>query len=91
MMMRGGVRLVVVGDEDAWWRTVGCCGCLFVAADRPSVWLADVSVRSRLIWFIFRNFTTLCGCFFVWYVSAGFYSCAVGCGSSIRLVFRLEI
>ena len=39
MMMRGGVRLVVVGDDDAWrrrlvavgdddaWRrTVGCCG-----------------------------------------------------------------
>ena len=23
---RGGVRLVAVGDDDAWGRTVGCCG-----------------------------------------------------------------
>ena len=22
----GGVRLVAVGDDDAWGRTVGCCG-----------------------------------------------------------------
>ena len=25
MMMRGGVRLVAEGDDDAWGRTVGCC------------------------------------------------------------------
>ena len=24
MMMGGGVRLVAVGDDDAWGRTVGC-------------------------------------------------------------------
>ena len=26
MMMRGSVRLVAVGDDDAWGRTIGCCG-----------------------------------------------------------------
>ena len=26
VVMRRGVRLVAVGDDDAWRRTVGCCG-----------------------------------------------------------------
>ena len=25
VVMRGGVRLVAVGDDDAWEHTVGCC------------------------------------------------------------------
>ena len=26
VVMLGGVWLVAVGDDDAWGRTVGCCG-----------------------------------------------------------------
>ena len=55
-MMRGGVRLVAVGDDNAWGVRLAAVDVFLLL---PSVWQAEMSLQLTLMCFIFRKFTTL--------------------------------